>query len=318
MPFHHSHRLFSCPQPRLMGFLLHSRHPPMPTPTSSGKNNRETFMLYLTQRHINNHTRFILLDSSGDLHSGTQMRPPEEVALITPADLARLPRTPMPTSRYFPLLNASSVTVYTGALDASVYVKKQALLGANSTRQKPEWYKKMLTRELLIADALLAHPHANLCAYRGALIHPVSNRVIGLVYKRYTLDLHQFVRRKYLVSASQVHTIVEGIAAGMKHLHSLGIVHCDLRPVNIFLTLGPPAPIVGGGVGLGEVVEEVVLGDFDACVRVGERIDGKLVAEEFRHKGFGFGMEAKVEVDTFALEEVEKWLWRKLGPEARV
>jgi serine/threonine protein kinase len=269
-----------------------------------------TFEMYFIRRYGDNHSRYVLLDSRGSIYSGAQLRSPEIVAGLTPTELARLPRIPMDASRYFPSMDEDSITVYIGPPDASIYVKKQALFASIPDNQRePEWYREMMTRELHMAEMLRQHPHPNVCEYRGAVVHPVSHLVVGLAYKKHTLDLNEFVREKRLVNGTQIYNIMDKLNAGIAHMHKLGIVHCDVRPPNIFLTLGQPSSPREEGINMEAAIEEVVIGDFDASVKVGEMIDRKIVAKDFRHEDYDFGSTAAYGIDTFALEKVADWLW---------
>ncbi|KAJ4299546.1 hypothetical protein N0V90_004792 [Kalmusia sp. IMI 367209] len=287
----------------------------MSTSKADAKTSPRTYKFFLIARHTDDTTRYILEDNDGDIYWGVQSLPLEFVSQTLESALDMLPRNLLDAAQFFPLLNPTSITIYSGLIDDTVYVKKQDLLHNMDCTTKPRRFKTLLTRELINAERLARHPHPNICAYRGAILHPASHRVMALAYKRYTLDLHEFVVRRHLVSASQIDTVTSALRAGLAHLHNLDIVHCDLRPVNIFLSLGPPAPTLEGGMGLHPVIQEVVIGDFDASVGVGEMITEKIISEKWRSEDFDFGSPAAVDLDLFALRMVEMWLWRLMKPE---
>lgn len=56
-------------------------------------------------------------------------------------------------------------------------------------------------------------------------------------------------------------SVLAGIERGIKHLHSLGLVHTDVNPSNIMLDW-----------------DEAVIIDFGSCRRVGESLEGVLIA----------------------------------------
>ena len=49
--------------------------------------------------------------------------------------------------------------------------------------------------------------------------------------------------------------ILQGIQEGIRHLHSLGLIHCDINPANIVMDGDTP-----------------VIVDFDSCRRNGEKL----------------------------------------------
>ncbi|KAK8831388.1 hypothetical protein WA577_001581, partial [Blastocystis sp. JDR] len=49
-------------------------------------------------------------------------------------------------------------------------------------------------------------------------------------------SLAQFSRCKDFMTEEQVHEIARGCLLGLSYLHERGIVHGDVRPVNLFLT----------------------------------------------------------------------------------
>ncbi|KAF1960929.1 hypothetical protein CC80DRAFT_580833 [Byssothecium circinans] len=85
---------------------------------------------------------------------------------------------------------------------------------------------------------------ANLAVYHGVLVEGERNRVTGVVYERYMTDLEDFVRQGYLYGDGKleiegrkqlVEQIVEGVREGLRQVHGLGFVHCDVRASNVFL-----------------------------------------------------------------------------------
>lgn len=86
--------------------------------------------------------------------------------------------------------------------------------------------------EILVCREIQMHPHPNLLQFKGCL--QKDGRIVGLLLKRYSITLSWRVegfdqppidRQAYL----------DGIQAGVEHLHSLGFAHNDLSPYNIMI-----------------------------------------------------------------------------------
>lgn len=91
----------------------------------------------------------------------------------------------------------------------------------------------------------------------------------------------------------------------MRHSHKLGLVNCDIRPMNIF---------VGSESEQDEnddvILKEVVIGDCDACVQIGERVSLKKASKDWWPKSAGkkWGVKAEQWLDEWCTEKMGKWL----------
>ena len=83
------------------------------------------------------------------------------------------------------------------------------------------------------------------------------------------------------------------IEAGMDHLHSLGIVHCDIKPRNIFVSSS---------------YDHFVIGDFDSCYRKGAFMDQKKGTRGWTLRRFVY---ANRENDFHGLSIIRYWLEHK-------
>lgn len=253
-------------------------------------------------------TRYTLLASNGSLYLGQTMCSAGETKYLRMAQLVQGLYEELPEEKFFPMVNVDTITVYNGPID-DVHIKRQ---NVTSTLEYSSRYLKFLTRELIAVDAMSKRPHPNLCAYRGAVVNEFSKRVVGLAYKKYSTDLWMFAQTQRLTSRDQIKKIAGCIAAALQHLHSQGTVHCDVHPGNIFLTVGPHDAANPMG-----KIEEVVLGDFDACCKVGEVIVGKRAAAEWIGEGWGSQSKAIPEMDYCALESVKRWMNKNMVPEKK-
>jgi hypothetical protein len=123
------------------------------------------------------------------------------------------------------------------------------------------------------------------------------------------MDLHAFILEKRLLKQHHVAVLIDGIKAYMQALHAMELVRCDLRPMNDFVTVGEELD------GAGDVVlKEVVLGDFDASVKIGEGIQLERASREWWPEDAKFGMKAETWMDEWSLEKLQNWLnsdWKK-------
>ncbi|KAL4791037.1 kinase-like protein [Aspergillus venezuelensis] len=155
-----------------------------------------------------------------------------------------------------------------------------------------------LQREVSVCETLKRKPHANIAVYYGC--QEKKGRVSALCFKRYKTTLHLKVNPGHLnknmfrerrVVDDTVKASLNGILAGIKHLHSLGLVHNDINPSNIMF----------------DEDNNPVLIDFGSCRRLGENL---------YETGSGrtqYWHDPQVEVaetnnDLYAFEELKIWL----------
>ncbi|CAD6455019.1 77982519-ae02-4e40-975c-d06788f28172 [Sclerotinia trifoliorum] len=122
-----------------------------------------------------------------------------------------------------------------------------------------------ILREIKICELLKLHPHPNISLYVGCL--STNGRVSGICFQQYLTTLQQKVNPGHLNKSDflssgrlavddSIEACLDGVRAGIHHLHSLGIIHNDIAPSNImFDPDGTP-----------------ILIDFDSCTMVGESL----------------------------------------------
>ncbi|KAF3032685.1 hypothetical protein E8E11_003215 [Didymella keratinophila] len=174
-----------------------------------------------------------------------------------------------------------------------------------------DYYAECTAQEIKRCEQISHHPHPNLAQYLGVKTRNFNGgeRVTRIAYKQYSMDLHAFVLEKKLLKLHHVLFLLDEIKAGMEALHAMELVHCDVRPMNIFVTVGKHLNKAGNA-----VLKEVVLGDFDASLKVGEEIKLKRASRDWRPEDAEYGMKAATWVDEWCLEKLQEWLkgdWRK-------
>ncbi|OSS43401.1 hypothetical protein B5807_12013 [Epicoccum nigrum] len=195
---------------------------------------------------------------------------------------------------------------YTGSTEAeNVFMKQQTFLEESDYNDSR--YANLTAQEISRCEEVAANPHENLARYLGVETEVISGveRVIRIAYKRYTMDLDTFVLEKRLLKKDNLDLIVQGLRNGMQHLHKLGLVHCDLWPLNVFVTCREEDGKL--------MLKEVVIGDFDASLKIGEPVALKRACEESWPPEVKWRDLAAPHIDQWSLQKMENWLgdWLK-------
>ena len=133
----------------------------------------------------------------------------------------------------------------------SCYIKRPQFLCLDSP-EETELLPRMLIEEAQILELLALHPHPNLVRYHGCTSR--HGRLTGLVLERFDVIL-QF-RIEHDPRDLDIAACVNGIRAGIKHLHALGLAHNDITPFNVAL----------------DETDTPVILDFGSCRPFGETL----------------------------------------------
>ncbi|KAF2823823.1 hypothetical protein CC86DRAFT_60371 [Ophiobolus disseminans] len=153
-------------------------------------------------------------------------------------------------------------------------------------------------REIQICETLRQQPHPNICLYRGVTVG-AEGLVTGLVFDRYDATLFDLVHEGRRFDAVACICDVE---AGIKHLHSLGYIHDDLKPDNIFYSTR---------------TGRFVLGDFDSAHRIGSTLQLKHGAIGWHPKPKSKDEVAVPGRDWYGFEVLKFWIQMKGGGNGR-
>lgn len=254
-------------------------------------------------------TQYLLESNRGNLfHGTTSTREWTELKAIggNGSEFSSLPRQLIPTDQLFPPCSPSFQKFSGDPEDEAVYMKSQAIL--TQRRLKSKYHCLATTQEVLRCELISKTPHPNLAKYLGVETRMIGDKesVVRIAYQRYSMDLDEFASIKRFIKKHHVDFLVAGIKEGMRHLHQLGVVHCDLRPMNVFVTIGDECDEQGH-----VVLKEVVIGDFDASVEVGEKVSLKRASDKWWPKEMKWGDRAAEWIDEWCLKEIEKWLKEK-------
>ena len=143
----------------------------------------------------------------------------------------------------------------------------------------------LLLSEAEVCEILRTSPHPNIAQYLGCQVE--DDRIMGLCFVKYGMNLWERVIKDSRPFDKDL--ILQGIQEGIRHLHSLGLIHCDLNPVNIVMDHGDTPVIV----------------DFDSCRRNGEELGLKRGTFGWTNEDFKF---ARPENDEYGLSKIRDFL----------
>lgn len=154
-------------------------------------------------------------------------------------------------------------------LPRDCYVKKPRLISYDRIRQgpRPDDIADSVLAEAKVCELLMRHPHPNVATYLGCLVS--DGRITGLCFTRYQRTLMQEVNpcilskrksrsvRRATEYYDYIPAVIDGVESGIRHIHSLGLVHNDINPKNIMRD-----------------GDRWVIIDFDSCRPVGGSLEG--------------------------------------------
>jgi hypothetical protein len=177
--------------------------------------------------------------------------------------------------------------------------------------------RTVVAREIAMCERLRVHPHPNIVEYHGVLssnavgfrtgLGTISvpldkERVTCIIYKRYDTTLWDFVMTR--TSSFNVRHCLESIAKSIEHLHSVGIVHNDIKPHNVFVTVKDQD--------LPEA-HHWVLGDYDSAHAPGFLLQLKGGTTPWaRSKVIGVDIVEESD-DWYGFLKVKEWLVKETG-----
>lgn len=130
-----------------------------------------------------------------------------------------------------------------------------------------EEYSTLVRKELVACEIIRDRPHPNVAEYHGCQVS--DGRIEGLCFTKYRETLldalnpdgfnkSMFIVAKDLIAKREkVACHLPGIEDGIRHLHSLGLIHNDINPSNIMLNNN----------------NEAIITDFDSSRAPGESLE---------------------------------------------
>lgn len=208
-------------------------------------------------------------------------------------------KTLIPIAAYSPLF-LPCLTPASDPLPANSYIKCPRLISydrhCNSGR--PNQIAEQVLREAEICEILKRHSHPNIARYLGCRV--VNGRIMGICFANYQDNLMQRVnpsshmKRTFQYNSQTLKNrddILDGVERGIKHLHSLRLIHNDINPTNIMFDGDTP-----------------IITDFDSCRPAGTSLEMVGRTYEWHDENIQFAVESN---DLDALNEIREWLTDK-------
>ncbi|KAF2179157.1 hypothetical protein K469DRAFT_674859 [Zopfia rhizophila CBS 207.26] len=200
---------------------------------------------------------------------------------ITVEDIERSLRR-VPDEKIYPL-ETSLISTVPDADQKDLFIKRPKLSCVDD-EEEVKLVPRMLLEEAEVLEFLKQHPHPNLIRYHGC----TANRgyITGIALDKHDVILlyrHEDVSRDLNIAAC-----MDGIRAGVRHLHSLGLAHNDLNPMNIAV----------------DHDDNPIILDFGSCKRFGERL---LFAGTDGWVDEDYSTSAQCH-DEAAIDKIEAWL----------
>jgi len=225
------------------------------------------------------HTKLILREG----HQYSYAISPKHFTSISDIDIHTLELHPIPISQIFP----SFSTEFTRAPDppsSKLFVKRPSLLDYGDTPASTS-QSTLILNEARICEILRRYPHPNVAEYLGCLVE--DGKITGLCYVRYRGTLSERVRAGHLLERE---SCLKSIEDGIRHIHSLGLVHCDINPTNILMDGDIPR-----------------IGDFDSCHEEGSKLGLKAGTKGWTNDEF---IIASCENDWYGLSKIREFLYK--------
>jgi serine/threonine protein kinase len=196
------------------------------------------------------HTKVILKDGDQYFYATVNAR----MSIPLPS-ISTLDALPIPAAHIWPSF-PPSLTRAPDPLPPHCYIKRQSLVDYGYPGASSSDIAVLVLHEAHICESLRLHPHPNIARYLGCAVDG-QGRITGLCPARYAKTLYD--RAPEGTPLNRASCLMQ-IESGIRHLHSLGLVHNDINPSNIMVDADDTPAII----------------DYDSCQPVGAKLGSKL------------------------------------------
>ncbi|EME43204.1 hypothetical protein DOTSEDRAFT_72553 [Dothistroma septosporum NZE10] len=191
----------------------------------------------------------------------------------------------VPDEKIYPVVEPF-ITIVTNADRPGFFIKRPRGLRLTD-EELAKLLPRMLIEEAEILEFLQRNQHPNIVRYYGCTVR--RGHITGIVLERHSMILqyrHEDDDRHFDVTAC-----IQGIRAGVAHLHSLGFAHNDLNPANIAL----------------DKKDNPVILDFGSCRKFNEQLitagTPGWIDDNYKTSSPGH--------DRSAIQKLEVWMMKK-------
>ncbi|EPE27400.1 Protein kinase-like (PK-like) [Glarea lozoyensis ATCC 20868] len=193
-------------------------------------------------------------------------------------DIHELDLIPIPTSE--------ESTRAPQPLSQDCYTKRPSLLFYEDTEGPAEKMCSLLLSEAKVFETLRAFPHPNIAKPLRCVVE--DDKITGLCLVNYGATLQD--RATEDSRPFDIDLCWKGIQQGIRHLHNLDLIRCDINPRNILMDGDAPVII-----------------DLDFCHRKGEKLGIKIGTREWTNKDFE---SALPENDEYGFSKIRDFLYK--------
>ncbi|KAG6249139.1 hypothetical protein E4U23_002442 [Claviceps purpurea] len=198
-------------------------------------------------------------------------------------DLEKLDKIAVNLDTVRPLYSARLLRAITPVPQDS-YIKKPSLIDYGEGLESRSEIRQLVLHEIYALELLRKHPHPNIVEYRGCVV--TDGRISGLCLAKYKITLDE---RMEVGTPFDKDLFLEGVERGIRHLHSLGIVHNDIKPDNIMC----------------DELDRSVIIDFDSWGREGQKLNKSGTVPDLWFEGTKL---ASFENDFYGLSKLREFM----------
>ncbi|KJZ72053.1 hypothetical protein HIM_08508 [Hirsutella minnesotensis 3608] len=202
----------------------------------------------------------------------------------------------IPVAAYSPLC-PQGLTLAPDPVPCNTHIKTPQLTSYDRLHRgpRPNDIADSILAEVQVCEVFKQNPHPNIARYLGCQVS--DGRITGICFVEYSSTLMQTVNpgnhmkrrsRSIRRKGEDYSHLLRGVESGIRHLHSLGLVHNDINPSNIMLHN-----------------DTAVIIDFGSCRRLGESLEGVGRTYEWYDEDIQV---ATPQNDLDALDEIRVWL----------